>query len=170
MIPAGRPPHKLDRRLSDAHQRLALCEIAFGDVDGLHVSDEEIRSTGPNFTWMTLARHRRELGDSAELYWLLGSDSLLDLPHWREPDRILQLARILTVPRPGFDVARLDDLPGLDAGQKERLREGILPDTAPAIAATRIREALREGRDCSDLLDPRVLAYIEQQGMYRTER
>ena len=139
-------------------------------MEGLRVADEEIRSTGPNFTWETLERHRRELGDSAELYWLLGSDSLLDLPHWREPGRILKLARILTVPRPGFDVGDLDHLPGLDAEQKARLREGILPDSAPAIAATGIREALREGRDCSDQLDPRVLAYIERQGMYRTAR
>lgn len=168
VIPAGRPPHKLDRSLSDDDQRLELCEIAFSGIRDVRVSDEELHATEPNYTWKTLARHRAELGPDVPLYWLLGSDSLLDLPHWRNPDRILELARILTVPRPGFDVAKLADLPGLTAEQKQALREGILPEEAPPIAATEIRQALAAGRDCSDELDPRVLAAIRQLGMYET--
>lgn len=170
VIPAGRPPHKLDRHLSDDDQRLELCRIAFADLPEVRVSDEELHATEPNYTWKTLERHRAKLGPDVPLYWLLGSDSLLDLPHWRAPDRILHLARILTVPRPGFDVARLDTLPGLTAAQKQELREGILPEEAPPIAATRIRRALAAGEDCSDELDPRVLAAIRQQGMYETAR
>ena len=167
VIPAGRPPHKLDRKLSSEDQRTALCELAFGNIPGLQVSNEELRTTEPNYTWKTLAKHRKELGDEVDLYWLLGSDSLLDLPQWREPHRILELARILTVPRPGFDVRDLDGLPGLTALEKRDLEQGILPEQAPAIAATEIREAIAEGRDCRDLLDPKVLAYILEQGMYK---
>ncbi len=170
VIPAGRPPHKLDRNLSDDAARLALCKIAFEDMPGVRVSAEELQGTEPNYTWKTLAHHRAELGPDRELYWLLGSDSLLDLPQWREPDRILELADILTVPRPGFDVGALADLPGLTAQQKSKLRAGILPAVAPAIAATQIRQALADGEDCSAELDPRVQTYIHEHGMYGTGR
>jgi nicotinate-nucleotide adenylyltransferase len=165
VIPAGQPPHKAHTACSPASLRLEMARLAFQDLDYVRVSDEECRLPGPSFTVETLERHRRELGER-ELYWLIGSDSLLELPTWRQPERILELAHVLTVARPGFDLAALDRLPGLTSEQRSRLRRGILADAGPPISATEVRQRLGRGEDVGAGVDPRVLAYIAAHRLY----
>lgn len=164
VIPAGSPPHK--QGVTEGSLRLAMARIAFAGLAGVRVSDEECRQPGPSYTVRTLERHAAEIGDG-ELYWLIGSDSLLDLGNWREPHRILQLAEVLTVPRPGYDVTTLDALTGLTPTERDALRSGVLPASGPAVSSTRARQGIQRGEDVGELVDARVLAFIRERGLYR---
>ncbi len=155
--------------MSSAELRFELCELAFGSLARVRVSDEEIRRGGTSYTVETLRRHRGELGQEAELCWLLGSDSLLDLESWRKVHEILSLCQILTVPRPGFSVADLEQLSGFDAKEKKQLRAGILGKSLAApISSTEVRTRLAQGQEVSTLISPAVLARIRQLGLYRS--
>jgi nicotinate-nucleotide adenylyltransferase len=170
VVPAGAAPHKRRRERTDAEARLAMARLAFAGLAQVRVSDEEVRRPGPSFTVDTLAANRAELGDAADLFWLLGSDSLLDLPHWKEPHRILRLARVLTVARPGFDPAALDHLTGLDAAERGGLRRGVLPGTGPDLSSTEVRDRLARGDDVAASVEPAVLAFIRERGLYGARR
>ena len=174
VVVAGQAPHKLGRQRTPARQRYAMARIAFVDLPLVRVSDEEIERRGPSYTVETLARHRRELGQRRDLGFLIGGDSLLDFASWREPDRILELARVLTVARPGYAVRALSRLRGLDARQKAKLREDLLDAEGPRISSTEIRAALRRTAAIQPRiratpprgLEVRVFEYIERHSLY----
>lgn len=178
VIPAGTAPNKRDRATTPARHRLEMARIAFRDLPRVRVSDEEIVRGGTSWTVETLERHRDELGKSARLFFLLGADSLLGFGKWRQPQRILELAKILAVARPGFDLRDLDAVEDLDATTKTRLRAGILVGSGPDISSTELRARVRDahGRgteataaktDTIPHLDPAVRAYIDRHGLYQ---
>ena len=167
VVVAGQAPHKLDRRQTAARHRFAMARIAFVDLDGVHVSNEELVRDGPSYTVDTLARHRREVARRDQLGFLIGGDSLLDFATWREPGRILELARVLTVARPGYATRAIASLSGLDKRQKALLREGILDGKGPDISSTAIRAALRAPSSTPPHgLEVRVFEYIERHALY----
>ncbi len=110
LIVAGSPPHKPGGRTAVGH-RLEMARIAIAGHPAFAVSDIEATRPGPHYSVETLESIRRDHpGD--ELFFLIGADSLADLPSWREPERIAQLATIVVVNRPGLeevDPARLPD-------------------------------------------------------------
>ncbi len=164
VLPSGHPPHK--QGSSPFVLRLRLCELAFASIPRVRVSDEE-RDEEPSFTFQTLERQRRELPGDAKLCFLLGSDSLLDLPNWRYPERILAQAELLTVVRPGFDPAQILELPAFEGWPKEALLQSVLPGLAPPISSTEVRRRLGQGEDCHEFLDPAVRNEILGSGLYR---
>jgi len=166
VIPAGSPPNKLGIELTPLAQRITMCELAFAAIGGVTVSDEDSGHPGPSYTYETVARHRAELGPTAELYWLLGSDSLLDLPNWRRPDAILARCKVLTVARPGFDPSQVDELAAFSPEQREQLKNGILPAVASPVSSTEARRRIAAGEDASALLAPEVLEFVLANGLY----
>src|SRR3712207_5576514 len=102
-IPAARPPHKQDRPLTPFAQRLEMLALALAGHPAFRADDLEKDRPGPSYTVDTLEEvRRRQPGQELEL--LIGSDCLPDLPRWREPVRILELAGLLVVARPGWPV------------------------------------------------------------------
>ncbi len=164
VVPAGRSPHKRRHEAGPEH-RLAMAELAFAGIG--RVSAEELHRPGPSYTVDTVTAHRLELGPGVPLFWLLGSDALAGFPTWREPQRILELARILIVPRPGHDPRAILEDAAFPPEIRGRLAAGILPEEAPAVSSTEVRRRLRAGLPVGELLDPAVLAYIERHGLYR---
>jgi len=166
VIPAGWPPHKEEAGRTPAPHRLAMTRLAFAGLEGVEVSDEECRREGPSYTVDTLAAHRRSLAPGTPLYWLVGSDSLLRLAAWKDPHRILRLARILTVPRPGYPPERILDDERFSIEERRLLARGILGETASPLSSTEVREALRRGEATSGFCAPEVHAYILDHGLY----
>ena len=72
LIPSANPPHKLTHGVTDAADRLAMVELAIADVEGFEASDCEMARSGPSFTVETVASYRQQLGDSCELFWVIG--------------------------------------------------------------------------------------------------
>ena len=118
---------------------------------------------GPHYSVETLDAVRRDRpGD--ELFFLIGADSLADLPGWREPGRIAQLATVVVVNRPGLEEVDPARLPDFGPGSHPLMAVTIPPI---GIASSDLRRRLREGRSIRYMVPRGVEAYIEAQKLYR---
>ena len=100
LIPAGRPWLKSDQQVTAPEHRLAMARLAVQDSPGLEVSSIEIDRPGPTYTVDTLIELRQNLGSGADLYLVLGMDSIRELPRWRDPEKLFDLCAIVAVSRP----------------------------------------------------------------------
>jgi nicotinate-nucleotide adenylyltransferase len=162
-VVAGSPPHKPGERTAQSH-RLEMVRLAIAGHPVFEVSELEARRPGPHYSIDTLRAVRRDHPDD-ELFFLIGADSLVDLPTWRDPAGIARLATIVVVNRPGIEQVDPAGLPDLG--------EGVHPFevvTIPpiGIASNDLRRRLKEGRSIRYLVPRAVEAYIEAHGLYRT--
>jgi nicotinate-nucleotide adenylyltransferase len=161
-VVAGAPPHKLGDRTAVAY-RLEMVRIAIAGQPAFAVSEIEAARPGPHYSVETLEAIRRDHpGD--DLFFLIGADSLADLPGWREPVRIAQIATIVVVNRPGIDQVRLSNLPDFGPGSHPLVGVTIPPI---GISSSDLRRRLSERRTIRYLVPRGVEAYIEAQGLYR---
>jgi nicotinate-nucleotide adenylyltransferase len=161
-VVAGAPPHKPGGRTAVTH-RLEMVRIAIAGHPAFEVSDIEATGAGPHYSVETLeAVHRDYPGN--DLFFLIGADSLADLPFWREPGRIAQLATIVVVNRPGVTEVNSTELPDFRPLSHPPLSITIPPI---GIASTDLRRRRAEGRSIRYLVPRGVEAYIEAQGLYR---
>lgn len=163
IIPSKISPHKSSDILIGAGYRMNMCRIAFSSQKNAVVSDIEQRRDGKSYTVDTL-RELKERYPNDELYLICGSDMFLTLHEWREPTEIFKLATVCAAKRGDErDCAILAQHQRLcDMGAKSVLINSYIPD----ISSTLIREKLRDGVDCSELLNGRVLRYIKRFGLY----
>ena len=170
IIPTGRAWHKA-RTLSSPEHRLAMAQLAFGDLPGVVVDDCEIKRTGPTFTVDTLLALQAE-NPAAQLYLIMGADQFAAFGQWHQWQTILQTAIICIAAR-----ARIIWPKGqFDAytGARNRLLELPLPEMA--VSATQIRQLLAaaasvglgENQAIADLLPAPVARYIAQHQLYQT--
>jgi nicotinate-nucleotide adenylyltransferase len=163
-IVAGAPPHKPEGRTA-VSDRLEMVRIATAGHPAFEVSDIEAKRPGPHYSVVTLEEiHHDRPGD--ELFFLIGADSLADLPHWREPDRIARLATIVVVNRPGIAPELTDRLPDLGPDAKPIMSVAVPPI---GISSHDLRRRLAEGRSVRYQIPRGVEAYIETQRLYRRE-
>ena len=162
LVPAGTPPHRGPADAT-AEQRLAMCELAARANPKLEVFDAEVRRSGRSYTVDTLRELERERpGD--DLYLILGWDAARELWSWREPEAVLDRARVVAIARPGLPPPSLEDLraAGLDP-----TRVVLCQEPTPNIAATRIRERMAEGAGLDGLVPAAVARYIQEHRLYR---
>jgi len=172
-IPAALPPHKLDEEIAPAADRAAMVELAIAANPGFAMSAIELQRAGPSYTVDTLAELVEEAARqrvARELYLILSSEALAGLGRWHEPERLLRLARLAVVQRPGAplpDMAQLGDmLPG-GAASVDRVE---CVDTVPlANSSSDVRARAISGRSIRYLVPPAVEAYIRDHRLYRTE-
>ena len=160
--PAGRQPLKSSG--TPFADRLAMTALACAGDERFQAStiDAPRPDELPNYTADTLAELRQTMPD-AVLFNLVGADSFLDLQRWREPDRLLELAEWIVVSRPGFS---LEDLSALDLTAHQRSRVHLLETVHEDISATNLRQRLRSGDLCADLLPEAVSNYIQSHRLY----
>jgi len=168
VLPSGNHPFKGEKHFAPADARLAMCRLAFVDLPWVEVSDHEARSTEVGYSIDTVRAFREVWGDAADLFFLIGSDNLRDLPRWRNWRELLGLAKFVIVPRPGFPA---DDaaLAALDLPEDERaaLRSRVVPMPPSPLSSTEVRRRLAAGEDVRDCLHPAVLREIERRKLYR---
>jgi nicotinate-nucleotide adenylyltransferase len=170
-VPAGEPPHKPGREITPAEDRLAMVELAIADNPRFAVDRLELDRPGPSYTVDTLdaLRATRAAAGLAEgLTLILSAEAFLDLMTWREPRRVLELARVVVAPRDGYP----------DAGP-EFLAEH-LPDLADRatfldgprlrLSASELRARAAAGRSLRYLVPDAVSAYIGDHGLYQNPR
>jgi nicotinate-nucleotide adenylyltransferase len=162
-LPANDPPHKPDDAVSPVEDRIAMVEAAINGVPYFTLNCIEVERVGPSYTVDTLERLkiRRPQDD---FYFIVGGDSLRDFPTWKAPARILELASLAIIDRPGATY----DLSGLEA-TLPALRERSAFIDAPLIdiSATILRTRCAEGRSVRFQTPDAVIAYIEAERLYR---
>ena len=162
-LPANDPPHKPDAAVSPAQDRIAMVNAAIDGIPYFVVNCIEMERVGPSYTVDTLERlsERRPADD---FFFIVGGDSLRDLPTWRSPARILELASLAVIDRPGatYDVDSLGSvLPGLQG------RTAFIEAPLIDISATTLRARCAEGRSIRFQTPDPVIEYISSNALYR---
>ncbi len=165
-IPAGQPPHKTERQITSGKQRLEMVELAIAGHPSFAASSIEIDRDGPSYSVDTIAALAREHPD-AELFFLIGSDSLADLPLWYQPARLAELATIVVATRPGSnrpDLASLRTV--LSTAAIARIEHNIVEIPLIGISSSAIRARAAAGQSVRFLVPRAVECYIETHGLY----
>jgi len=162
-VPAGMPPHKLDHDITPTRHRLAMLELAIASNPGFALSRVDIDRHGPCYTVDTLALLHEEYGPGTELFFLMGMDSLAEILTWKEPERLIRLAQIVVVGRPGFQ-ADVDELDKVLPGAAERI--SIVDTPLMEVSSGDIRQRVREGAPIRYQVPEAVEAYIRAHRLY----
>ena len=162
LVPAAQSPFKRQAEVSAA-DRLAMTRLAAARNPLLRVSSVDVDRPPPSYTVDTLALIQRAHPDAA-LHLILGIDALQDFLEWREPERLLDLARLLVVSRPGHDLAVPDAVAGRLGHRARRITLHEMP--LLEISSTEIRRRLPRGRPVRYLVPEAVERYIRKRGLY----
>lgn len=165
-VPAGLPWLRVNSPISAAEHRVQMVRLAIGDKPYFKLSTIEVKRAGPSYTVDTIAELKGRLGVRDELFFILGWDSLAELPEWREPSRLIKMCHLVAVPRVGYS---LPDLNGLEAAIPGLAQRVILLDTPEIdISASVIRQRVAQGLPIDHLVSEPVDRYIREQGLYTT--
>lgn len=164
-VPAGNPWMKSSHVITDPLARCEMVRLAIGSNTSFSLSTLEVERKGPSYTVDTLEMLLQELGAGAELFLLIGWDSLADLPSWKAPYRISKMATMVAFPRPGYpkpDLGALEKaMPGVSG--RTILMEGPLLD----ISSASIRRDIASGVSVRYRVAEQVRQYIAEHNLYK---
>jgi len=149
------PPHKQDSTDASAEDRYAMVSATIADEPGMEPSDLELDRDGVSYTADTLRTLRAQSPD-AKLFLIIGMDSLIDFPRWREPENILALAKLIVVPRPGQWTP-----PSEMEGQYQ-----LLDFDHADISSTDVRARIESGADLDGIVPDAAAKLIREKGLY----
>jgi len=177
IMPNNVPPHRPQPEAS-SEQRQKMVELAIADKPLFKLDCRELDRTTPSWTVETLEQIRAEKGHQQPLAFIIGQDSLVSLPRWHRWEELLSLCHLLVCQRPGYPLTM--ETPELQQWLEQHRTHSIEPlHQQPAgkifmaptplydISATTIRQRLESGLSCDDLVPASVLAFIQQQHLYR---
>ena len=166
-LPAGSPPHKPAGAHASGPDRLAMLQLATADNAHFAIDTSELTRTGPSYTVETLSACAQRHPD-AELLWLMGSDSLVEVHTWRDPARVCALATLAVLLRPGWT---RDAIEAWRTGPGRRLdaRIEVLDVPGLDVSARALRAALASGASVRYLVPDAVCRYIVGHGLYGGE-
>ncbi len=156
-IPGRQPPHKDPADLAPAEDRYLMLVLAVAGRPDFSVSRFELDRSGTTYTAETMEHFKREYS-GADLFFIAGADSILELDTWKNPERLFELGRVVGVVRPGYPASDTPDV-------AERVEWLVM--TPLDITSTDIRHRVREGRPIADLVPLGVLEYITETGLYK---
>ncbi len=162
-VPAGLPPHKVGREITPPERRVEMVRLAIADNEHFALSRVDVDRPGPCYTVDTIRILRDAWGHKAEIYFLMGGDSLLELPTWRHPDLLLRMCHVVALGRPGYR-AEMADLERILPAIAFAIR--ILDAPRVDVSATAIRQRVRAGRSIRYLVPPPVEQYIYRHRLY----
>lgn len=166
-IPAARPPHKQDRQLTPFAQRVEMLQLATAGHAAFRVDELEKDRPGLSFTADTLEElHRRHV--DAELFLIIGSDCLPDLPRWHEPARIVGAATLAIVARPGWTVWPAERLRvALQIAPDKPFRHVVISMPLIDVSSSDLRQRVAGGRSIRYFAPRAVECYIENHHLYQ---
>jgi len=180
-IPSGTPPHKVRDRLTPFPHRYAMVALACG-ADRRFVPsllEAPKRDDRPHYSIETVRRLKRRLGPRDRIFFLIGADAFLDLPHWKQYRQLFSMVNFIVVSRPGFRNGKVWKIVPQklapprrqrDSSQAIRLRGttvDVLTGVNSPVASHEIRKAVRSGRSVAGLVPPLVEQYISKEALYR---
>lgn len=157
------PPHKQDRAITPLPMRLHLLQAALADHPEFKISLVDANRPGPQYAVDTLRILQTEYPNAA-LYYLMGGDSLHDLPIWYAPGDLLRLSAGLGVLRRPEDQVDLHLLEGHLPGISEKIY--FIQSPQLKISSTQLREKIRAGQPVEDALPAAVWKIIQTEKCY----
>ncbi|MDO8750968.1 MAG: nicotinate-nucleotide adenylyltransferase [Dehalococcoidia bacterium] len=166
-VVAGAPWMKADYAVSPADLRLQMVRLAVASNPFFRASAVEVDRRGPTYTVDTLETLRQEWGSEADVFFLLGTDVLVDLPRWKDPGRFLQLCTPVAFARPGLGMSVLDEVEVQLPGLKKRVK--VLEGPSLGVSSTDIRRRIALGKSVRYLVPATVERFIAEHGLYRSQ-
>jgi nicotinate-nucleotide adenylyltransferase len=181
-IPSCNPPLK-SGDLAPAEERYEMTRLSLETNPFFDISDLECKKRGKSYTVETLTALNK-LYPEKSLYLVVGIDSFLEIPGWRQPERLMDLIHFVVVSRPGFSFssifsmipeASVANLSEVDGGRRECYktnlkngREVVLLNVTPLpISATAVRMLVRRGESIKYLLPDKIESYIISHNLYQ---
>lgn len=164
-MPAGNPPHKINKDIVDASDRFNMVKQAIKSYDGFEISDYEIKKDGLSYTYKTLEDLK---SSDIDIFFISGADSLMNIEKWKRPDRILANCNFVVFNRGDIERDILE-------AQKKKIEDRysatvILLDVADIdISSSMIRNRIKEGKRVDFFLPKDVLEYINLNSLYEGE-
>lgn len=161
-LPVGQPPHKQDQSVTAVTHRLAMTRLAIANNPGFELDTSDMDRPPPHTTNSLLPLIHRARPDS-QLWFLIGADSLHDLPTWEKPEAIITQCRLAVYPRPGVSI----DWPALKTAIPQiETAVDLIKGPIMSISSSGIRDWRRAGHSVRYLVSAPVLAYIERHNLY----
>jgi nicotinate-nucleotide adenylyltransferase len=170
-VPAGEPPHKPGRPISAASDRIAMVGLAIAGNERFAIDRLEVDRVGPSYTVDTLESMRAArlgAGLSDDLVLVLSAEAFLGLMTWREPRRVVELARLVVAPRDGYPEAGPEFLAAHLPDLADRAT--FLDSPHLRLSGSELRRRAADGRSLRYLVPDAVAAYIGDHGLYRNQR
>ena len=161
MVPAGDPYLKRTKLVASPKERYCMVSLAIRKIPSLEVSDIEIFRSGPSYTIDTVRELKRE---GHEVIVLLGTDSIIEMDKWQDPDLLHSECEVVGLTRPGFQIDRSKSY--LSRQRKYSLR--TIEVNSPEISSTRVRNLIQEGVDVANLIPQEVNEYIKKEKLYHS--
>jgi len=161
-VPAGQPWLKQGRDITPAVHRVEMVRRAIADNPYFRLSTLEVDRLGPSFTVDTLTLLKDQPSSKSSLFFILGRDTLVELPLWKDPGKVVQLCQLVVAPRIGSrDLGHLEEaIPGLP----DKVIQLDMP--VIGISSSEIRQRVARGLSIRYLVPPGVEKYITEQGLY----
>jgi nicotinate-nucleotide adenylyltransferase len=181
-VPTGTPPLKFEELVS-SQDRYTMTELAISTNSHFEISDIEFRRPEISYTVDT-AERLREMHPGDDLFFIAGIDSFMDLPRWREPERLVGLVDFVIISRPGHAFCELELSPFLEvnvnmlkemdggslrmynAELKGKRIAALISVTPFHVSATAIRTLVGQKRSIKYLLPETVESFIMSNGLY----
>jgi nicotinate-nucleotide adenylyltransferase len=167
MVPVVRQPLKPERSRAGPQQRLEMVRLACASNAAFVPSDIDLQREPPSFTVDTLAALRRVVGSDAQVWFILGGDSLTTFPQWYAPQQIIALAQLAIVQRPGYHINMTTleaHVPGLAA------RSTLIPGPMLDISSSNLRQRIASGQTVRYQMPDAVINYIQTQNLYTSDQ
>ena len=183
-VPAQLAPHKVQRDVTPALHRYAMLALATQNTPHLSISSFELDAPGRCYTADTVGHFKSQIGEAADLFFVMGADSFAEITSWHEWERLLTTASHVVVTRPGYPLAgrpmipllaeRMVDVRGENVNQvADRMRSSqgervfITDAVMIDVSATAIRRAARESApELNQMVSPTVADYIRKYRLY----
>jgi nicotinate-nucleotide adenylyltransferase len=164
-IPAAKPPHKQHSQVETALHRYIMTVMATYSNPHFYVSPIELERPGISYTIDTVLELIEQYGNHTEFYFIIGADTVQELPTWKDIDHLLEICHFIAAARPGSAYTVEDIIKQFGVWGNERIHR--LPTPELDISSTDIRERVRQGRSITYIVPESVEKYIIKEGLYR---
>lgn len=169
-VPAKRSPLKGFSPCASDEDRFAMIALAIAGDKNFELSDYELKRPEPSYTLQTVRQFQADYGSKTELYWLIGADSIDDLPHWYKISELIDECNLSTMYRAGFEPPDFSKFKAVWGRQRvEKLQRNVIKTSLIDMSSTEIRNRVATGRDVTNMLHPAVADYIRKRGLYQTK-
>jgi nicotinate-nucleotide adenylyltransferase len=162
-VVALQPPHKLGEEVTPVEHRLAMVRLGIASNPHFEISRVDVDRPGLSYTVDTISILQEQWGPDTELFFVMGLDSLVEVPTWHQPERLIRLCRLVAVSRPGFEV----DMHQLEAsvpGISSRVEIIDMPEVE--ISSSDLQRRVKEGLPIKYQVPEEVERYIIKFRLY----
>ncbi|MFH0889168.1 MAG: nicotinate (nicotinamide) nucleotide adenylyltransferase [Planctomycetota bacterium] len=166
-IPCNIPYHKTCEEVIDSRHRMEMVCQVIKHEPRFDISDIEIKRGGKTFSVETMKALKRQYPVGTRFYFVIGTDSLVDLPRWYEINKLIKLCQLITIARPGYPFNKLVQKLPFSAGILKSIKQLYQPNPEINISSTLIRKNIKEHKSIKSLVTVVVEHYIKEHKLYK---